>query len=676
MNKADAVESVISSKNGMQTRIEHLRRELHRHNHLYHVCFQPEITDEAYDTLFHELLELERLHPELNDPCSPTRRIGGVSETPGKFRHERRMLSLDNVFSADEAMSRLPDREWMMEPKIDGLSLKLFYEQGRLVRAVTRGDGMEGDDVTVNARTIRTIPLALPSPLDLEVTGEVYMLYEVFDALNAALEAEGDDLFANARNAAAGSLKLKDSGEVAKRRLSFVVHGTPNEIGVESQEQLIAHFRSLGFQTVLDLPVAESTDQTVAKVVRIENAKALAADIAAADALRRSLAMPTDGLVFKINSLSRQRELGEGTRSPNWAVAYKFPPERKRTKLVGVTLQVGRTGKITPVAELEPVVLGGTVVKRASLCNQDEIARLGVHVNDVVFVEKSAEIIPKVVGIAQKNHKDGHYRLPPMCPCCQQALEQPLGFVDTYCTNPNCQDQVFQRLKHATGKAALDIDGCGDVMVRVLMDNGVRTLSDLFRIDKVNGLKPAALEKFRTGRERAKSAALWRKIHALGIDGIGRGLSQDLCARFTRLEAMLDDFEATRAILGNVCSASFVDYLCRHADEIERLDALGFKFETPESQTGPLTGKVFVITGALLSGTRDFVIREIERAGGTVKSGVSAKVNFLVMGEEAGATKTNAAKRHGVQVITEEELYRKIGKPMPEPRELDPNHDY
>ena len=658
--------------------VAELRDQINRHNHLYHVLNQPEITDEEYDALFARLKALETRHPELVHPNSPTQRVGAPSaEGFVKVKHERRMLSLDNAFTAEEVLAGCQNETTLLqEPKIDGLSLKLIYKDGQLRQAVTRGDGMTGDDVTANARTIKTIPLVLADDVDIEVTGEVYLSAEAFEALNQQAVADGDEPFANARNAAAGTLKLKDPAVVAARNLSFVAHGTPNEVeGLETQMALCAYFQELGFQTVFNIPMRQPTDP-VAKLIYVKNPEHLRREIQAADERRQYLVVATDGLVYKINSLARQRELGEGTRSPNWAVAFKFPPERKPTKLLNVTLQVGRTGRITPVAELEPLLLSGTVVRRASLCNQDEIVRLGIDIGDMVLVEKSAEIIPKVMGLAKKSKASmPHYQFPTGCPCCHQPIKRPEGLVDFYCYNADCTDQVVERLRYATGKGALDIDGCGDVMVRLFVEKGFRKLSDLFAAREYDLLfiKQAARLKFLSGREKAKQAAFWRKLNALGIEGWGKSTCQDVAANWSSLMAILDaiqiDEERARFVrlVGQVRYDNFVSFLPVHADEIERLHQLGFKFELTEDAVGPLTGKVFVITGTLESGTRDQVMRRIEAAGGTVKSSVSAKVGYLIMGSDAGATKSNAARKLGVQVINEEDLYRMMGQPMPVP---------
>lgn len=668
----------MSETKDTRARIHELRDILNQHNYLYHVLNAPNITDAEYDRLFQELLQLEKIHPELADVNSPTARVGHASPNSfKKVKHRSKMLSLDNTFNAGEVLKFIGKGEEVhIEPKIDGCSLELIYERGKLVSAVTRGDGTSGDDVTANARTIYTVPLELTEQIDLRVRGEVYMTFTVFNRLNTELEQTGDELLANPRNAAAGAIKLKDPYEVSKRQLSFVAYSSPTELkGIDTQEKLVEHLQTLGFISITCLPTVQDTELP-RFVATVESETQVAKLIEKMDVYRRQLDFPTDGLVFKINSLIKQRELGEGTRSPNWATAFKFPPERKSTILEAVTATVGRTGKLTPVAQLKPLSLSGTIVTFASLCNQDEINRLGVNVGDEVLVEKSAEIIPKVMGV-HKKHSKGNWQMPKKCPSCNQAIVKPEGFVDHFCENRDCPEQVFARLKHATSKVALDIDGCGDVTVRELMDHNVRSLVDLFTISDLGFLKPAARKKFIEGREQAKAQPLWRKIHALGIEGIGRTVSQEIAGRWNALYAVFDELPELKRVIGESNFQSFTQWFDRNAEEIDKLEALGLRFESDAKTAGPLTGKFFVITGTLVSGKRDEVIRRIEDAGGTVKSSVSKSVHYLVAGADCGKTKTDAAKKVGTTVITEEQLYQLMGKPMPIiTADVDPERDF
>jgi len=661
------------------TRIKFLRDEINRYNHQYYVLNCSPISDADYDKLYHELVELERKYPPLIDSTSPTQRVGAKSATPGfrKVKHaDKKMLSLDNMKSAKEVIGYLGTEEMMMEPKIDGASLKLVYKNGKLTQAITRGNGMEGDDVTANARTIVNIPLALPSTIDIVVVGEVYMSFTAFNGLNAKLELDGQELMANPRNAAAGAIKLLDPKETAARKLRFVCYGSTTEFSnISTQSQLTDYLEVLGFQSVFMLPTTGST-QTVADCFIVESEATLAQRIAEADLCRKKLDLPTDGLVFKLNDLEKQRELGEGTKYPKYACAFKFPPERKETRLLSVTVQVGRTGKVTPVAELEPVLLSGTTVRRASLCNQDEIKRLNVDIGDTVLVEKSAEIIPKVVGVA---HKSGSkiYSLPNECPCCGSKLVRPKGMVDSFCQNEDCDDQVLGRLLHACGKSALDMDGCGEMLITELIRNGVRKLSDVFKINP-DFLKTAARKRFENGRAAATNQPFWRKLHALGIDGFGQTLCQEIAALWPTLsdafyvseDESVNNAKKFKDLVGEVVFNSVVDYCEKHADEIDALDGL-IGMTNTEQNNGPLKGKAFCITGDLVSGSRNEVSRRIETAGGMVKSSVTRHVNFLIQGTETGRVKREKAEKLGVAIITETKLYEMMGQAMPTPKDTE-----
>jgi DNA ligase (NAD+) len=667
-------------------RLTELRDLIRNYDHWYYVKDAAKITDADYDTLYKELVELEARNPELTDPNSPTKRVGGIGSSGFiKTKHERRMLSLKNTFSASDVINYFKvGEELVVEPKVDGLSLKLVYKDGQLVQAITRGNGEFGDDVTENARTIRTIPLVLENAIDIEVTGEVYMEYSVFNALNDKMESEGEEPFANARNAAGGTLKLKDPAEVASRHLSFVVHGCFTEFeGVDTQWGLIELLEGQGFQSVFGLPTLQSCP-TVAGSLTLSTPAKLAREIEGADTNRKFLNLATDGLVFKINDLAKQRELGEGNKYPNWAVAYKFPPERKSTTLLGVTLQVGKSGRVTPVAELKPVNLSGTLVRRASLCNQAEINRLGINLDDEVWVEKSAEIIPKVMGVAEKI-TGGVYEMDELCPCCQTKLVKEEGLVDLYCPNRDCDEQVFGRLKYAVGKSALDMDGCGDAMLRELMTHGVRKLSDLMTLKDIHFLKKSARQKLMEGRETAKKQVFWRQLNALGIEGIGAQTCQNIAAAFSSLISVFDEEEHERFKRifkddGDDSSKyiAFMNFMRdeENAAELNRLEAAGITFETAVTQIGKLTGKTFAITGALMSGSRDQMMRRIEACGGMVKPNVSAKCQYLVVGTDGGRLKAEKAEKLGVPTITEEQLYAMMGAAMPVAEAVDPDKEY
>jgi DNA ligase (NAD+) len=647
-------------------RIYQLRQELHQHIHNYHVLAQPTITDECYDQLFKELQTLEANFPSFADPNSPTARVGSQSiDSFEKVKHCVAMLSLENTFAAEEVVSyfktkiRNPDGpEGVVEPKIDGLSMSLIYKDGQLIKAVTRGDGTTGDDVTANARTIKTIPLT-PN-FSGEVRGEVYMPKKQFNRLNAKLEKEGEELFANPRNAAAGSMKRKNPADVAERGLAFLAYNVVKSdyLGMadaDTQHERLKQLHALGFMTPLvsGVPIVNLFD-----IDQVKQA------IESWSSDRSKLDYEIDGLVFKINDLQLQTKLGLNNRAPNWATSYKFPPEQKVTKLIGITVQVGRLGTLTPVAELQPVNLAGTIVKRASLHNADEIQRLRLNIGDDVIIQKAAEIIPQVVGVANKR-STGVWSMPDRCPCCNSVVSRLINKVAIVCTARMCKDQVFARLEHAVKKQSLDIDGCGEQSIRAMVDRGINNLSDLFAADDLSFLGDAASKRVASGLKKAKTAPLWRKLHALGIDGIGLTTCKELSNRWNSLPDMLDNMEEIAKFLGPITFFNFRLYFENddNMTELEKLVSLGVTFED-EKKSGPFVGKAFCITGGMLSGSREEVAAKIESLGGSVKSSVSKKVHYLVVGEGAGANKSANAKKLGTSCISEKELYDMMGLPM------------
>lgn len=629
------------------------------------------MSDSEFDRLLVELRNLEAKHPELADPESPSARVGSGSTTGfAKVKHTVRCLSLDNAFNIIDVHDFFRNsrtirqnsdpaaKDYIVEPKVDGLSLCLRYDHGNLVQAITRGDGTTGDDVTANAMVIPTIPHTIPGGLTIEVRGEAFMYKSGFEKINTERVAAGEEPFANPRNAASGTMKQKDTSEVAKRPMGFIGYrliGTRHP----TQLQCLGALKDFGFVTPIDLGDLKRRNLTsVCSFAELEDA------IMQMDADRKKVDFDTDGAVIKFNSMAMQDELGDGTKYVKWGLAYKYPAEKRATRLNSITVSIGRLGTLTPIAELEPVQLGGSTVKRASLCNQDEIDRLGLDVGDEVIVEKAGEIIPKVVGVV--SHRGAKvWKMPKKCPCCDTEVVRAEGAVAYRCPNFMCSDQVFERLKHAVQKGALDIDGCGDSMIQLLMANGVKTLSDLLSLRQSFLPVSAATKKFFVEREKARQQPLWRKLAALGIDGVGQTLSKELAARYNSLDKILDLSRADLvAIMGPVSAGSFLEHLRANADEIGKLDELGFKFEDAERAVGPLTGKVFVITGGLMSGSRGQVSKKIEDAGGIVKSSVGKKVDYLVAGDGGGNTKAVAAQKLGTKVITEEELYVLLGQPL------------
>jgi DNA ligase (NAD+) len=674
-----------------KTRIEQLRKDIDTYNHAYYVLGKPTISDAEFDKLFDELVALEKAHPELDDPASPTKRVGSdLSNDFAKVRHNTPMLSLEKATKPEQvtAYFGMDDQtttdELMLEPKIDGASLSLHYHKGHLVKAVTRGDGDTGDDVTENAKTIRSIPLYFEWPYEeVEVRGEVFMRRSRFQELNKELEAEGEELLANPRNAAAAKLKLKNPKECAQAGLDFCAYYIQTGMEDDHHYSNMLFCLSQHFISPKNIPLAAGgMADCVRKVhwIEVEDGK-LPAVISELDRLRGTLDVDTDGLVIKLASLERHRSLGYGTRTPKWAMAYKFPPEQKVTTLKEIFVTVGKSGKLTPVAVLEPVKLAGTTVTQASLCNQDEVDRLGIGIGDKVIVLKSNEIIPKVVGrqasleeAMNQPRTTQVWKMPTNCPCCDLPVERPEGMVDYYCTNSFCTEKVKARLILAMGKGALDMDGCGKEMAAALVDQGkVNYLSDVWNID-AKFLKPAAKKSLAAGLKAAIQQPMWRQLRALGIDGIGTTLCKDIQAKYMSLDAMLDDDPANvEKLLGKVNTERLIDWLDNEGGlpELLRLKAVGFTFAKQETAAGPLTGKTFVITGALVTGKRHEVSAKIEAAGGTVKGSVGRKVNYLVMGTGEGETKKAAAAKLGVQVISEEQLYEMMGVPFPKVTDAD-----
>jgi DNA ligase (NAD+) len=662
--------------------------QLAQASHDYYVRNQPTLTDLEFDALLRELQGLEREAGRAL-PGSPTQRVG--SDLVGGFvkvPHLSPMLSLDNTFNVEQVQRHFmaensPSTEIVIEGKIDGASLELRYEKGLLVQAITRGDGTTGDDVTANVRAIRAIPLQLAEPLTLRVRGEIFMRRSVFDALNVERVAAGEEPFANPRNAASGSLKQKSPSEVSRRKLSFFAYWSnlPETFG---QIQMVQKLSDLGLPTLYDAPLAVSDEKAsdsartcaLSAASMLGSATALSSLLDWLQEIRGELDFDLDGAVIKINDRQKQAELGNKTKSPVWACAFKFPAERVATLLEGIEITVGRTGQITPNARLKPVSLAGTTVSNASLMNADEIARIGNPApGDIVWVEKSAEIIPRVVGVKTKGGQT--WAFPGGCIC---GIELERRGVHYFCNNPACEEKVFQQMKHALAKPALDWDGMGEAQVRLLIRSGQELreralkLSDLFTLDpQALGFKPAAVKKFLVERERVKTAPLWRKLCALGIESIGQTASKELASTYGSLDKIIDALLADadgqpseiRSLLGPVALKSLALFLQAEVAELEALESLGFVFADPEKKVGPMTGKILVITGTLTSGTRDQVVARIEAAGGLVKNSVGKKTSYLVTGEQPGGTKTTDAQKHGVPVLTEEQLYGLLGEPMP-----------
>lgn len=664
-------------------RIAELRAEVARHAELYYRKAQPEIADRDYDALERELADLELQFPEFAVAASPTLKVGDDRlEGFTTYRHRQPMQSLDNTYSEDEfrafhqRLVKMFGREnlaYVVEPKIDGLAVSVTYEKGRLTRAVTRGNGEEGDDITVNARTIRTLPHELKPagaahvPDVIEIRGEIYLTLAEFQRINKEREEEGQPLYANPRNLAAGTIKQLDPREVAQRKLEIVLYG------VGFCEPAVAESQS-GFHALVrrwNLPTVEK----FWKVAGVDEAWSAVQEL---DRLRHAFAYGTDGAVVKLDDFRLQREAGRTAKAPRWAIAYKFEPERAETRINDITVQVGRTGVLTPVAELEPVILAGTTVSRATLHNADEIARKDIRVGDYVQVEKAGEVIPAVLGVNLKRRAPEcvPYTMPAHCPVCGTPTVQLEGEVATRCPNANCPAQVRRRLGHFVSKACLDIDGLGGAMIDELVECGwVRELPDIFHLRRDDLLTlgknvEKSTDNLLASIEAAKSVELWRVIHGLGIPHVGVSASKDLATHFRDLEqlarATMENFivqkQSVISGIGETMAAAIVGFFAepRNRKLVTDLLAAGVKPKPPEKPTGTsaaLAGKTFVLTGTLPTLTRDEAQARIEAAGGKVSGSVSKKTSYVVAGTEAGS-KLDKATQLGVPVLDEEGLLK------------------
>ncbi len=669
--------------------ITYLRAQVARHDELYYRHAKPEISDFDYDRLKRELADLEVQFPPVAADESVTQRVGDDrTEGFARVKHRQAMTTLDNTY--DEAELRefharlakalgTEDLAYTVEPKIDGVAVSLTYEHGRLTRAVTRGDGEEGDDVTANARTIRGLPPTLhgqPVPALIEIRGEVYLSVEEFRRINQLQEEAGEAHYANPRNLAAGTLKQLDTQLVASRRLEVVLYGLGH------CEPPVADSQS-GFQAQLaawDLPVVE-------KFWAVRGIDAVCGAIRELDQRRRGFAFGTDGAVVKLDSFAQQAHKGVGYRgmgadgraeaarklSPRWACAFKFPPDRAETWVRNITIQVGRTGALTPVAELEPVLLAGTTVKRATLHNADEIARKDVRVGDAVLVEKAGEIIPAVVAVLVSKRPAGSapYAFPQQCPVCTTAAVRVEDGVVWRCPNPQCPEKVRRRIEHFASKGCLDIDGLGEEIVDLLLHHGlIKSIVDLFHltVDQLLPLKKSG--EVWAGNLIAAIAArrgtdLWRVIHGLGIPQVGAASAKDLARTFRSLDALAAAPEADLVRIDGFGEKTAAAVRAWFAEETNRallreLLAAGLRPTPPAESGSGLAGKVFVLTGTLPTLTREEAAAKIEAAGGKVSGSVSKKTHYVLAGDEAGS-KLDKARALGVPVIAEAEFLRLLG---------------
>ena len=672
-----------------KNRIISLSKEIEEYNYSYYVLAQPEISDFEFDMKLKELEKLEAEFPDLKLPDSPTQRVGGqpTKEFP-TVKHKYPMLSLSNSYSLEE-IKEFDNRvqkavghqvEYVCELKYDGLSISLSYENGLLTRAVTRGDGTQGDDVTGNVRTIRSIPLSLRENYtdSLEIRGEVYLPHKAFNRLNADREEIGESPFANPRNAAAGSLKMQDPKEVAKRQLDAFLYYVPHELpGVETHYDALRYVKKLGFKISNNIAVCRNLNEVFEFINDWDKG-------------RKSLPFDIDGIVIKVNDLSLQKQLGFTAKTPRWAIAYKFKAEQAETLLESIDYQVGRTGAVTPVANLKPVPLAGTTVKRASLHNADVMAQLDVRIGDTVYVEKGGEIIPKIIGVNlnRRTEKSVPVSFIRNCPECGTPLVRAEGEAAHYCPNEvNCPPQIKGKLEHFISRKAMNIDSLGEGKIKMLYDNQlVGNIADLYDLrkemllgleriipaeegkkEKKISFREKTVQNIIAGIEKSKEASFAKVLYALGIRYVGETVARKLATHFKTMDQLMgasyDDLIAVDEI-GDRIAASILDFFSREAHRkiIERLKEKGLKMELDEASvpvSDVLEGKSFVVSG-IFSRPRNELKSLIEQYGGRNVGSLSAQTDYLIAGDKMGPAKKDKAEKLNIPIISEEEFEKMI----------------
>jgi len=666
-------------KKDVNIKIEELRKKLEQHNKKYYVNNKPEISDHKYDRLMDELKKLEEAHPELVVPDSPTQKVGGqVLKEFKTVEHRVPMLSIDNTYSPEEIMKfdervkknlEVDKLDYVVELKIDGVSISLLYENGVFIQGATRGDGFKGDDVTVNLKTIKSLPLKLDAkkgavmPKLFEARGEVYLPARVFLEINEAKEALGEEIFANPRNAAAGSLKLLDSSLVAKRHLDMWIYGVGFVKGSEFKTQFEAlnFLKDSGFRVNPNIKKCGSIEEVIEYCNEWQNK-------------RHGLEYDIDGMVIKVDSFFYQKTLGQTSKSPRWMIAYKFPAERKETILEDIIVQVGRTGALTPVAVLKPIELAGSTVSRASLHNQDEIGRKGVKIGDHVLVEKAGEIIPQVVEVVKKkrNGSEKEFFMPKKCPACGSVVKKLKNEVALRCENMSCPAQLKERIRHFASKEAMDIEGMGDAVAAQLVDNKlVKDYGDIYglkheELANLDRMADKSAANLISAIEKSKSNSLARLVYGIGIRHVGVRNAWILASRFKSLDRLakagIDELQGIYEI-GPVMAESIFNFFRTDENKkvIEKLKTNGVN--TKEKDAGPksgnIEGKNFVVTGSLESFSRQEIEELVRRLGGNASSSVSKNTDYVVAGKDPGS-KLDKAKQLGVKIINEKEFERLI----------------
>lgn len=657
--------------------IENLRAELEEHNYNYYVLDNPVISDFEFDQKLKQLQKLENQHPEFFDENSPTQRVGGsITKNFPTIQHKNRMYSLDNSYSKEELLDwenkiqRILGNvtlEYTCELKYDGASISITYENGILKRAVTRGDGFQGDEVTNNIKTIKSVPLKLKENYtpEFEIRGEIILPLKGFEKMNQELIEIGETPYSNPRNTASGSLKLQDSALVAKRPLDCLVYNLIGDFGVETHFESLQKARSLGFKVPTESFLAKNMNE-VFDFIEHWNVQ------------RHQLPYETDGVVIKVNNLHYQDELGHTSKSPRWAVAYKFQTEQASTRLNSIVYQVGRTGAITPVANLEPVQLAGTIVKRASLHNADQIEKLDIRLNDTVFVEKGGEIIPKIVGI-DFNQRQGD-SLPVQyitnCPECNTLLERKEGEAQHYCPNfYGCPPQIIGRIQHYISRKAMDIEGLGGETVALLYNSGlVKDYADLYLLKKeqiipLDRMAEKSAENLINGIEKSKEIPFERVLYALGIRYVGETVAKKLAAHYKNIDALANATLLDLMLvdeIGERIAQSVIDFFGNPQNTIliNRLKQYGVRLEAIQKESTQvstiLEGKTIVVSGKFEHFSRDGIKQAIEDNGGKVGSSISSKTHYVVAGADMGPAKLEKATSLGITILSENEFIQMI----------------
>ena len=658
--------------------IQDLRDELNQHNHNYYVLDNPTISDFDFDQKLKQLQDLEAKYPEYFDENSPSQRVGGtITKNFQTVVHENRMYSLDNSYSKEDLQdweTKIQkvlgnvDLQYTCELKYDGASISITYENGKLSKAVTRGDGFQGDDVTNNIKTIKSIPLQLKGnfPPKFDIRGEIILPFEGFERMNQELIEIGETPYSNPRNTASGSLKLQDSAEVAKRPLDCLLYFiTGTNLPFDSQFNGLETARNWGFKVPSQSKLANNLDE----VFEFINYW---------DIHRHDLPYETDGVVIKVNDFNHQNELGYTAKSPRWAIAYKFKSEQVTTTLNSISYQVGRTGSITPVANLEPVQLAGTIVKRASLHNADQIEKLDIRVGDAVFVEKGGEIIPKIIGVAKRGNQIEPTKYITHCPECQSLLIRKEGEANHFCPNfYGCPPQIIGRIQHYISRKAMDIDGLGGETVALLFNNGlVKDYSDLYEltVDQVIPLERMArksAENLVNGIEKSKEIPFENVLFALGIRYVGETVAKKLAKHYKNIDALsqatLMDLVMVDEI-GERIAQSVIEFFENQENIkiIERLKGFGVQFEIIEkynpNATDKFVGKIFVVSGVFEKFSRDDLKKSIEDNGGKVGSSISSKTDFVIAGDNMGPAKLEKANQLGISIISEDDFINMINE--------------